>query len=150
MEQLPASHTLTIQPVSWQTHKTALTTLRHQVFVIEQGVPVEEEVDNEDPHAQHFLVYENNQAVACARLVTLSQHTAKIGRFAVLPENRKRGIGLHLLDFILATAKANGSNTVTLSAQLSAITFYEQRGFNCNGDIFLDAGIEHKTMQKIL
>jgi len=135
---------LVIRLADWGKNKTALSTIRRQVFIEEQNVPEDMEWDEFDASASHFLVLRNNQAIACARLKTDGQ----IGRMAVLPEHRSKGIGKQLLQFVLQEAVAQNLNTVYLHAQVSARAFYEKHGFNARGDIFYEANIPHQEMLK--
>lgn len=117
--------------------------IRHTVFVVEQHVPVEEERDQYDDSALHFLVSRNEQAIATGRLL----HSGQIGRMAVLAEFRGSGIGGKLLKYIIDTALEQGQQTVFLHAQIHAINFYQRYGFVIDGEEFMDAGIAHKEMK---
>ncbi len=137
---------LTILAVNWNEYRTQLTALRHEVFILEQHVPVTEEIDEKDPTAQHFIVLAKNVTVGCARWIDLPDGSIKIGRFAVLKACRNKRIGQRLLQFILTQARLLRKNYVVLDAQVSAIGFYQKNQFTCCGDIFIDAGIPHKKM----
>ena|SRR5690606_21363856 len=138
---------LRILRTDWQTHRTELSGLRRQVFVEEQGVPEDLEWDEQDAGAVHFLVLnEAHAAVATARVIPESDGEIRIGRFAVRADQRRRGIGAELLKEILIWAREQGYENAVLSAQLSALAFYEAAGFTAYGDIYLDAGIEHRSM----
>lgn len=80
--------------------------------------------------------------IGCGRLLP----EGKIGRMAVLPEWRNRGIGRAMLQTLLAAAREQGMTEVALSAQVSAIPFYEKAGFSVCSDVYLDAGIPHRDM----
>lgn len=135
---------LKVQAVNWQEASSILSSIRRTVFIEEQGVAEHEEWDTEDEHAQHFIVYLNNQPIGCARLLASGQ----IGRFAILAEHRNQGFGQQLLRHIAKHAwEANRINTLFLHAQLCALGFYQKLGFCEYGDVFLDAGIEHKSMR---
>ena len=73
---------------------------------------------------------------------------AKIQRMAVIDDARGKGVGLLVLRFLEAEAKARGATRYTLGAQLSARGFYEKAGYLAQGNVFLDAGIEHVTMER--
>ena len=139
--------TLRILQTTWQQHQIELSALRRQVFIEEQRVPEDLEWDDQDPVATHFLVLdENRAAIATARVVSESSNCIRIGRFAVRADQRRRGVGARLLREILAWAREQGFDEVVLSAQLSAVAFYEAAGFIAYGDTYLDAGIEHRSM----
>ncbi len=119
--------------------------IRMRVFVKEQGVPAEIELDSDDERATHFLAYVGTSAVGTARIV--ARHgTAKIGRMAVSKNYRGRGIGKELLQRATETAKKRGAKTIYLHAQVPVIGFYQSMGFRSVGPIFDEAGIPHRKM----
>jgi predicted GNAT family N-acyltransferase len=128
-------------------HGLALASVRRAVFIDEQGVPEELEWDEHDAVSLHWLaVLEDGCPVGCARLLP----DGHIGRMAVLPSWRGRGIGRALLDAALARAQARGLREVRLSAQLHAADFYRRAGFTACGDVYEEAGIPHLAMRKNL
>ena len=131
---------------SWLNGKEEAYTIRKRVFINEQGVPEEMELDEHDPLAQHALAYLNSECIGTARLVTLPGNLGRIGRMAVLPMHRKQGVGGKLLCALLELSKSQGITKLELHAQLSAIAFYEQYGFITQGDIYDEAGITHRDM----
>lgn len=134
---------------SWQDAEQEAYSIRKRVFIEEQGVPEEMELDKYDPLAQHALAYLNSECIGTARLVTLPGNIGKvgrIGRMAVLQAHRKQGIGGKLLCVLLELSKSQGITKLELHAQLSAIAFYEQYGFIAQGDIYDEAGIAHRDM----
>ena len=131
---------------SWQDAEPEAYPIRKRVFVDEQGVPEVMELDEHDPTAQHVLAYVNSQCVGTARLVTLPGHIGRIGRMAVLPAERGRGIGRQLLCALLELSKSQGITQLELHVQLSAIPFYEQLGFVAQGEVYDEAGIAHRDM----
>lgn len=132
---------------SWQLDKQALCAIRQRVFIEEQQVDVADEWDDKDETAIHFLVETAEQkAIACARLL-VEGDLYHIGRVAVLKENRRQNIGRQLMQFILAWCKQqNPEYKIYLHAQTSRVKFYEYLGFVAQGDVFMDAGIEHIEM----
>ena len=129
--------------VDWHEYAEPLSTLRHQVFVIEQGVPVELEIDGEDDAACHVVVLiDNDQVIGTGRMLA----SGKIGRMAVRSDMRCQGVGRAVLDALINEARTQGLAGVSLGAQLSAIAFYQRAGFSCQGDVFIDAGIDHRQM----
>jgi predicted GNAT family N-acyltransferase len=119
--------------------------IRKLVFVREQGVPQEIEMDHDDGSAIHFLVFEGNKALGTARIV-MRQGSAKIGRMAVLKNYRRKGIGTKLLRRIILTARRRGAQNIYLHAQVPVIGFYEAKAFRCVGPVFEEAGIPHRKM----
>lgn len=128
---------------SWKQDKDRLYAIRHAVFVVEQGVPVEMEIDAQDETAQHFIAWVDGEAIGCGRLTSAGQ----IGRMAVLLPFRGRGIGSKLMRAILNYAEEHRVVRLFLHAQTGAIPFYSRSGFSANGETFLDAGITHRLME---
>ena len=136
-----------IRIVDWVRYGEALSSLRHTVFVEEQGVPIELELDGEDATARHAAAFsDDGRLVGTGRMLA----SGKIGRMAVSQSMRGQGIGRALLDTLVAEAKRLKFEEVSLGAQLPAVAFYERAGFEAYGDIFLDAGIDHKMMRLVL
>lgn len=123
--------------------------IRKTVFVEEQAVPLELELDEYDDAATHFLLRDGAAPLATARL--LDKHgLAKIGRVAVLKEARGRGLGLVLMRAVLDEARRQGFAEAVLDSQTYAIPFYERLGFVAEGNEFDDAGIPHYLMRRRL
>ena len=120
-------------------------TIRTRVFVREQGVPEEIEMDRDDKGAFHFLAFAAGKAVGTARVV-MHRGTAKIGRMAVLKSYRGRGIGTKLLKRAIVMAKKQDAQKIYLHAQVTVIGFYEAMAFRCVGPVFKEAGIPHRKM----
>ncbi len=120
--------------------------LRREVFVDEQGVPAAIEADGRDADALHCVAYRAGRALATGRLLP----QAKIGRMAVRADARGQGIGLRVLDALVARAQARGDAAVELSAQRTALGFYRRRGFCAIGEPYVEAGIEHVRMRRAL
>lgn len=122
--------------------------LRHTVFVEEQKVPVELERDDLDARAIHLLATFDGRPMGAARIV-LKGDTGKIGRVCVLPEARGTGLGAALIRECLAILQnMPGIIRAALGAQVDALGFYEKLGFTAYGDIFDDAGIDHRMMEQ--
>lgn len=115
------------------------------MFVEEQGVPEDIELDSDDRRAIHFLALASGRAVGTARLVT-RRRAAKIGRMAVLKTYRSKGVGRKLLQHAVATARKRGVRKIYLHAQVAVIGFYEKLHFRCVGPVFDEAGIPHRKM----
>ena len=119
--------------------------IRMHVFVREQGVPEEIELDREDERAFHFLAVAAGKPIGTARVV-LHRGSAKVGRMAVLKTYRRRRVGATLLKRAVRFAKTRGARTIFLHAQVPVIRFYEKAGFRCVGPVFDEAGIPHRKM----
>ena len=116
--------------------------IREQVFIQEQGIAPEDEWDDFDVTAVHFMVYDKEQPIATARL--LPQHS--VGRVAVLMPYRKQGIGKILMQHIIDYARNQKLPYLKLSAQTYVTAFYEALGFQMKGEVYQDCGIPHINM----
>ncbi len=122
--------------------------IRTVVFVDEQNVPVDEEIDGLDHEAVHYLLSVDGEAIATARVRYLNE-IAKIERVAVLKKLRGHAIGRKLMKFIVADIQKNSAiKTIKLGAQIQAIEFYEKLNFESYGDEYLDAAIRHIWMKR--
>jgi predicted GNAT family N-acyltransferase len=130
----------------WAEEKEQLSSVRRQVFIIEQHVPEELEWDGFDETATHIVASIDGKIIGTARLKTDGQ----IGRMAVLKPYRNNGIGSRLLQLVLTIAQEEQYPKVYLHAQVEAIPFYEKHGFTTEGDVFYEANIPHRGMFKIL
>lgn len=136
--------------VEWESEEgEACRQIRFEVFVDEQKVPAELELDETDRTAFHVLARDRSgKACGTARLFADSHEpgTAHIGRMAVAAAARGTGCGSALLVALLQFARIEGYRRVTLSAQTHALPFYARHGFQAEGDEYLDAGIVHRRM----
>jgi predicted GNAT family N-acyltransferase len=123
--------------------------IRFAVFVDEQRVPFEEELDEHDRDAFHVLAWLDDRPVGTGRLV-IEGESGRIGRMAVLPAARGAGVGSAVLRALLAEAERGGLRSVHLAAQLHARPFYARFGFIAGGPHFLDAGIWHQRMERLV
>ncbi|MBC78860.1 MAG: GNAT family N-acetyltransferase [Chloroflexi bacterium] len=124
--------------------------IRKKVFVEEQGVPVEEELDPYDDISIHALALVDNKPVATGRLILSNKSFAKIGRMAVLSQFRRTGVGSKVLLFLEKKAVEKNINEISLHAQEYVMKFYKNHDYKERGNIFLEAGIKHIEMFKKL
>jgi len=124
--------------------------IRRRVFIEEQNVPEEIELDADDERAFHALAILDGVAIGCGRMLEHGDSEVKIGRMAVLREFRKTGVGAHILRFLIDRARARGLRKAILHAQLTAEGFYLKEGFNPVGGVFDEAGIAHRKMERDL
>jgi predicted GNAT family N-acyltransferase len=137
----------TLQVASWDVLKTPAQLVRTAVFIREQNIPAELEMDDMDALCVHGVAFDQQgQAVATGRLLP----DAHIGRMAVLKEFRGQGLGEQVLAALCTAAKQRGQLIVRLNAQISAENFYTQLGFEREGEEFIEAGIVHISMLKHL
>lgn len=124
--------------------------LRRVVFIEEQGVSEDDEVDGLDGSAIHLLAVDGAGPVGTARIL-LKGATGKIGRVCVLPSARGTGLGAALIRSALEVLRSQpGVAEAYLGAQAHATGFYEKLGFAAYGEEFLDAGIPHRHMRRAL
>ncbi len=127
----------------WDSVREHAQALRIEVFVVEQGVPVELEWDEADEVSIHAVAYDDvGQPVATGRLLP----DGHIGRMAVRKSARGRGIGDQVLQRLLEEARRLGYRELVLHAQTHAAGFYARHGFSAEGDEFMEAGIPHYRM----
>ena len=136
--------------------------LRHEVFVVGQGVPVDLERDELDAGADHAVARLDDALVGTGRLVRgridedgllvpgTTNAVGTVGRMAVAQAARGSGTGRALLDLLVARAGELGLPAVELHAQVHARGFYERAGFEPFGEVYLEAGIQHLGMRRRL
>ena len=133
----------TVQLVSWEEQQAALKLIRRAVFVEEQAVPEELELDEWDGVSQHVLALDQaKQAIGCGRLLP----NGYIGRIAVLARWRGHGVGMAMLETLLNHAQHSKLDELHLHAQLHSLPFYARAGFVAHGPVFEEAGILHQNM----
>ena len=133
----------TIRTGSWDELQNDAKLIREQVFIQEQQIAVADEWDAEDAVSVHFVVYDQDQPIATARLLKNNS----VGRVAVLKSHRGVGIGKLLMQQIIQQAKHQQREFLKLSSQVHAIQFYAGLGFNVEGEQYLDCGIPHIDMR---
>lgn len=119
--------------------------IRREVFIEEQGVPEDIEMDGRDDEAVHVLAVVDGEPAGCGRLLFSGDET-RIGRVAVRKKMRGYGIGDGICRLLIALAKDRGAEKIVLDAQLTAEGFYSRLGFEREGDVFMEAGMEHVRM----
>ena len=124
--------------------------VRLRVFVHEQSVPIEEEVDEQDNEAVHAIAELKGIIVATGRLILQQFPIVYIGRMAVDIDHRRHGIGGKLLIFLEDHARDIGGDKVILHAQEYVKSFYVSHGYEEQGEVFMEANIPHVLMSKDL
>ena len=127
---------------SWKDLGVYAKVIREAVFIQEQYIAAEDEWDAEDAVAVHFIVFQQDQAIATARLLSNNS----IGRVAVLATTRGLGVGQRLMQAVIDYARAEQRELVKLSSQVHAIGFYQALGFEVQGEEYLDCSIPHIDM----
>jgi len=139
--------TFSLRLCDWDTARREAARIREQVFVREQGVPAEIEMDAQDAQCEHALAYgADGTALGTGRLLP----DGHVGRMAVLKQWRGRGVGALLLQALVDRARVRGDAVVRLNAQTAAAGFYRHYGFEVSGPEFVEAGIAHVPMQRRL
>ena len=133
-----------------QEESEAIKGLRVQVFVREQGAPLDEEFDEHDESAVHAVALVEGRVVGTGRMYELPSGETQIGRMAVEPRYRRDGIGGLMLAFLEEQARQLGVRDVMLHAQTYVQSFYEQHGYVVDGKPFMEVDIEHVRMVKRL
>ena len=143
---------IAIETQAWLAARDAAYAIRHAVFVEEQGISAELEIDAHDPIAEHALAFVDDRCVATARIYLDKQDPskAKIGRMAVLKDFRGQGIGTALLGEAIRVGMMQGASIFELHAQQSAAPFYAKLQFKPDGAIFDEVGIAHQRMRLVL
>jgi predicted GNAT family N-acyltransferase len=135
-----------IELMGWSEAREEASRIRFAVFVEEQGVPPEIEIDDRDADCLHAIARVMGRAVGTGRLLP----DAHIGRMAVLREHRGTGVGSLLLEKLVEAARRRGDREIVLSAQVHAMPFYGRHGFTALGDVYEEAGIPHRDMRRAL
>jgi len=120
--------------------------IRTTVFVKEQNVPLDLEIDGFDSEAKHFIAYLKDKTIGCARIRT-NKDFVKLERIAIIKEYRCKGFGAQLTNFLIDYCKQNDYNEIRLHSQTNVSDFYKKLGFKPVGEKFFEAGIEHIEMQ---
>jgi predicted GNAT family N-acyltransferase len=127
--------------------------IRRVVFIEEQSVPAELEWDGLDELAEHFMAISGSgrdeQILGTARMRVVG-NSAKAERVAVLASARHLGLGRLLMQAIETRARERSLSKIQLNAQVPVVPFYEKLGYQTQGEVFLEAGIEHLAMTKRL
>jgi predicted GNAT family N-acyltransferase len=135
-----------IELMSWEKARVHAAPIRTVVFVDEQRVPAELEMDEKDASCVHAIAFDGERPVGTGRLLP----DGHIGRMAVLSEHRGKGVGGEILQRLMQAAKARGDREIVLSAQVRAVAFYLTHGFEIFGPVYEEAGIPHQDMRRVL
>jgi predicted GNAT family N-acyltransferase len=147
MDQIMDQLKIQVQLGSWEELRKEASAIRFEVFVQEQQVPLELELDQMDDLSLHALAFDaQGRAIATGRLLP----DGHIGRMAVKSSDRKKGVGGLVLQTLVEAAKLKGYAEVILGAQIHAKGFYDRQGFIEYGEVFMDANIAHIMMKKVL
>ena len=142
--------TVEIKLVETELELEAAIAVRFRVFVAEQNIPPEEELDEADATATHAIALCQEEVVGTGRLLLLDGTVAQIGRMAVDSAWRRQGVGSKILEFLEQSARAQGARRCLIHAQDYVKSFYAAHGYLEQGDPFLEVEIPHVEMRKTL
>ena len=121
--------------------------VRKRVFVEEQGISEDLELDGYDSKALHMVVQYGDRIIGTARVLFPGPDVAKIERMAILKTFRRKGIGSKIILFLNRRLKIKKISKVIVHSQCSAVPFYKSCGFIESGLPFNEAGITHIKME---
>ena len=130
----------------YESNTEDICAIRYEVFVEEQNVPEELEIDGLDNEAKHVLAFVDGLSIGTGRI----QNDGHIGRLAVLKKYRRQGAGKLIMKELIKWAQDMSLEKVWLSSQWHAHSFYLDLGFVCVGEIYKEAGIDHVKMYRVL
>jgi predicted GNAT family N-acyltransferase len=132
---------------TWDRLRDDAYGVRHEVFVLEQAVPADIELDDMDAVSVHAVAYgANGEPLGTGRLLP----DGHIGRMAVRRAARGLGVGGLILDALIEEGRGLAHRKLALHAQTHAQGFYEAHGFQAEGETFEEAGIDHVLMVRDL
>lgn len=131
-----------IKDADWPAWGDRLSELRNEIFVIEQNVPPDLEIDGLDSECQHVVAIHKELVIGTGRLLPSSF----IGRMCVKCDYRGQGVGGRMLGQLISVARRLGYPQVSLNAQSQVIPFYRNHGFQIASEPFIEAGILHQEM----
>ena len=140
--------TVTVRPARDEAEIKAAMDLRVRVFVDEQGVSPEEELDDLDEEALQVVAVDESGVIATCRMRDIGDGACKLERMAVERRLRNLGVGARLLAGAEREARERGASEIVLHAQRRAVRFYAAHGYVAEGEPFMEAEIEHLRMRK--
>jgi predicted GNAT family N-acyltransferase len=140
---------LEVRPARNQEELAAALELRRRVFCGEQGVSLKADSDGHDDEATHLVAVDDGHVIGTCRLLFRGS-VARLGRLAVEPAKRGRGVGGAILREADEVARAVGAERISLHAQTYALALYAHDGYVERGAAFMEEGIEHVAMEKVL
>lgn len=124
--------------------------VRRKVFVEEQGVPQDLELDELDNTSDHFVVYDAGEPIGAGRFREVSTGIGKVERVCILPNYRGKNLGKQIMQELETHAISKNFEKILLNAQSYALPFYEKMGYTITSPEFMDADIPHRAMQKLI
>ncbi len=140
-------HTLQLRLARWEQDGAAIRAIRNAVFSVEQGIAETLDFDGRDHECVHVLAWiGDGESIGTARMLP----DGHVGRIAVCKEWRGQGVGTRLTEYLTEVARDRGFAEIHLHSQIQAAEFYSRLGFEPRGDTFMEAGIEHVLMVRVL
>ncbi|MFC7140304.1 GNAT family N-acetyltransferase [Halosimplex aquaticum] len=130
--------------------REAALSVRREVFIQEQGVPEDIEMDGKDDEAVHFVATDGDEPVGAARLREVESGVGKVERVAVVADRRGEGIGRELMATLESAAADRDIDRLVMHAQTHVEEFYRNLDYETTSDVFEEAGIDHVEMEKAL
>jgi len=131
----------------WEQDSVAIRAVRNAVFSVEQGISESLDFDGRDHECVHVLAWiGDGESIGTARMLP----DGHVGRIAVHKEWRGQGVGTRLTEHLAEVARDRGLVDIHLHSQVQAAEFYSRLGFEPRGDTFMEAGMEHVLMVRIL
>lgn len=144
---------ISVKLVETEQELEAAINVRMRVFVVEQQIPAEEELDEADATATHAIAVSDRQVIGTGRMLVVEGDpagTCRVGRMSVDQEWRRHGVGGMILECLEDAARALGMTHCLLHAQEYVKGFYDGHGYREQGDVFLEVDIPHVEMVKEL
>ena len=141
---MPYVNNLKIKIVKNKKEFDDVISIRKKVFIEEQNVPIDIEIDGLDDEAEHVIAYAGGEPIGCARIRFNTY--AKLERIAIVEKYRGSGFGIQLTDFLIEYCKQKNVDEIRLHAQMYTADFYKKLGFLERGKAFFEADIEHIEM----
>ena len=138
---------LQVRLARWEQDSAAIRAVRYAVFSVEQGISEALDFDGRDHECVHVLArIGDGETIGTARMLP----DGHVGRIAVHKEWRGQGVGTRLTEYLTEVARDRGLAEIHLHSQVQAAEFYSRLGFEARGATFMEAGIEHVLMVRIL
>jgi predicted GNAT family N-acyltransferase len=138
---------LQVSLADWENNSAVIRGVRNTVFSVEQGISETLDFDGRDQECVHMLAQiGDSEIVGTARMLP----DGHVGRIAVHKQWRGQGVGTRLVECLAAVARDRGFAEIHLHSQVQAAEFYSGLGFVARGETFMEAGIEHVLMVRIL
>jgi predicted GNAT family N-acyltransferase len=135
---------ISVKKVKTREELEQVFNIRKKVFIEEQNVPKDIELDEFDENAEHFIAYLEDKPIGCSRV--RFNDLVKLERIAIIKEHRNKGYGTFLTGFMIKYCKQKNSNGILIHSQVYVEDFYKKFGFKIIDEPFYEAGIEHVKM----